>query len=190
MPTLTHSQAAKAVFINWLFLDQSYQLKPCRVNILFTDCMQDCQWLFATELQMCHKFKAGITFFKIHPHSYFSSHISYTLQSKDPTFIRLGWKETFVDWTILDNLNEIDLPLKLSNVLKEKLDELRLHLVVIAEEAVETEAVYAHGDADDAITELGLPEVKHECEVTISCSMFISLFQALFKHSKDLRDLH
>jgi hypothetical protein len=54
-------------------------------------------------------------------------------------------------------------------VLEGKLDRLRLHLVVIAEEAVETEAAHTRGEVDDAITELGLPEVKREFRVVISC---------------------
>ena len=196
MPTLTRAQAGKAVSVNWLFLDQTRQLKLCCVNIphpLFTDCVQNCRGLFVEQLDLEHGFKAkihSITFFEVLPHSSFSSHLSYALQPKEPTFIKLGWKETFADRTILDNLNEIDLPLKLCNVLEGKLDELRIHLLVTAEESVETEAAHARGEADDVITELGLPEVKREFPVVISCSIFIYLFQALFKHSKDRRDLH
>ena len=115
MPTLTRSQANKAVSVNWLFLDKTRQLKPCRVNIphyIFTHRVQDCQELFATELETRHRFKAkihSITFFEVRPHSFFSSHHSYAFQPKEPTFIKLGWKETFADRTILHNLNEIDL---------------------------------------------------------------------------------
>jgi hypothetical protein len=82
MPTLTRSQAGKAVSANWLFLDQTRQLKPCRVNIphyLFTDCVQGCRGLFVEQLDLEHDFKAkmnSMRFFEVRPHSFFSSHLS------------------------------------------------------------------------------------------------------------------
>ena len=90
MPTLTRSQAGKAVSLNWLFLDQTRQLKLCRVNIphhLFTDCVQDCQELFATELETRHNFKAkihSITFFQVSLRVFFLSRFLIPSSPKNP----------------------------------------------------------------------------------------------------------
>ena len=184
MPTLTCSQTDKvaSVSVNWLFLDQTCELKLCCVEIpqdLFTaNAMHHCQPLFATQLKMFHKFEAripSIGFFKVLPHSSFSSHISYTLQPKVPAFINSSWQETFLDRTVHDNLKEIHLPCRLSDVLKGNLDYRRLHLLVTVEPAVGTGAAYVHGEADNVITELGLPKMK--CEYLLSSSRLCSSTQ-------------